>query len=370
MSKSNFHSIVVIFIVLIFSSCVAQKELTIEVLKPAKDPVAGDFRSILLVDNTVQQPATLGNFLTTRRYNYTGKLRSQSRTELKDTLKVDSLGISCVLNAANILNQEDFLDTVMVKEKNLSDRSRVWTNQMLSPNKVLNLADSNQVDVIATLDMFSYVNDLVYHVLPENWFMAYENQSNYSAYTEYYTIWRFYDARTLKLLATKTHRDTLFFELDYMEVNDENRQGLLETLVAEAAWDAGRTSISDVFPGWKKVQRVYYKSGSPGLRIGGKYYENGKPDEALREWKRVYDTATGKNKARAALNIAFYYELHDKLDKTMEYLVNARYIYLDSRVLSESSPDYELIKSYIDVIEKRLKEDKRIKNQLKNELNG
>ena len=363
MRKEHLHIVIFLFFLALLSSCVTQKELTIEVLKPAADPIAGDFRSILLVDNTVQQPADLGNYLTKKRYSYTGKLRSQSRKELKDVLQVDSLGISCVLNAANILNQEDYLDTVIVTEKNQADRSKSWKNQMLSPNKVLNLADSNQVDIIASLDLFSYVNDLEYHVLPDNWFGD-ENQSGFTAYTEYYTLWRFYDASTLKLLATKTHRDTLYFELGYMEVNDENRQDLLETLVSEAAWDAGITSISEIFPGWKKVQRVYYISGSPGIRIGSRYYENGKLDDALREWKNVYNTAKGKNKARAAVNIALCYEMNDNLEKCMEYLINARYVYLDSKVLSESSVDFELIKSYIDVVEKRLKEDKKIKKQV------
>ncbi|MFC0878596.1 DUF6340 family protein [Saccharicrinis sp. FJH2] len=364
MKKERLHIVLIILSALILSSCVAQKELSIEILKPATDPVSGSYGRILLVDNTVQQPGTLGNYMTTKKFNYSGKIRNQSRKELKDTLHIDSLGISCVLNAANTLNQEDYLDTVVVMERNLSNKSRAWTNQMLSPNQVLNLADSNHVDIIASLDLFSYVNDLEYNILPANWFMGNEDNSYYSAYTEYYTIWRFYDAGTLKLLSTKTHRDTLLFDLDYMEIDDESRPGLLETLVSEAAWDAGKTSISDLFPGWKKVQRVYFQSGSPGIRVGSRFYQNGKPDDAFREWKRVYDSASGKIKARAAVNMAFYYEMHDDLEKTMEYLVNARYIYLDSKMLSESSPDYDLIRSYISVIEKRLKEDKRIKEQL------
>lgn len=365
MKINNLHTILALVFVVLVTSCKVQKDITIEVLKPAKDPLQNDYTTIVLIDNTKQQPANKGNYYTLKKFNDNGKLRSNVRKQIKDSIKVDSLGFSCVFNAANQLLASDYLDTVVVWPRNMSDTKRGWNSQMLSPSEVKHIADSTGADLVASLDMLSYLNEVQENQYPENIFIQFYDDGivNNAAQTEYFTIWRFYDGTTMNLVDTKTYRDTIFFGIDYLENDVEMLKDLLKTMISEAAWRAG-TTVSEFFPGWFRVNRVYFRSGTPGIRIGSRFFENGQSDDAFKEWEKVYNTARGKNKARAAFDLAFYYEMNDDLNKAMEYLENARLIYLDSKILSESSPDYELIRSYIKVIEKRLKEDKMLKMQI------
>lgn len=349
------YVIVLMFSVLFFStSCVVQKEIEIEVLKPSELNLSPEYKRVLLVDNTKKQLPNSGNYYKEIKLSSSLKELSSRRIQRSDTLNVDSLGSAAVFNAANNLLASDLLDTVFVWNENTHDRLKPKDMQLLSPRKVRNLADSTKTDMVISLDLFQYETEIVYSL----WF---NDLYELSANTQYSMIWRIYDGNTMSLLNRMAFRDTFYFDVQLYNVD---QTGFLEAMVLESAWKAGELSAQKMFPWWKRVKRVYFKSGSPGLRLANRFYIKGEMDRAVVEWERAYAVSKGKDKARAAFNLALYYELSGMLEKSMEYLILARMVYDDSRVLLKTGSEYKLIDTYSDVIEKRIKEDRKLKDQL------
>lgn len=340
--------LVFILFLVFLSSCALQKEIQIEVLKPSDIELPSHIKSVLLVDNTIPQLNTTGNFYLHKKLNNAYKVSKIERVERLDTVAVDSLAISCIYNTANVLLQSNYLDTVIV----LKDSNLIKNNVMLMPSQVKILAIRYNVDAVISLDKLTYQSVVEY----STW---YNDLYDLSAYTSYELLWRFYDGKTLEQLNRKEFGDTLYYDISYSNIADK---GFVEAMISETVWEAGAESARKMYPWWKTVTRVYFESGAPDLRIGSKYYKNGDYENAAKYWAIVFQNYNGKNKARAALNLALYSELIGDLEKALEYLQKAKFVYEDSKLLLETNPEYELIKTYFNVIKARMDDEEKLLN--------
>jgi hypothetical protein len=358
--KLNFKSILnslkwtPILIFAAFISCVVQKESMVEVLKPAEMNFPANIRSVTLVDNTLPQPQNTGNVLVVKEFGYRNVKTTSSPI---DSIKVDSLGFAVVFNTANTLLQNELLDTVIVWNQNTANTQKSWKSQVLSPLEIKSILDSTGTDAVFSLDIYAYENTFTKTTFPYD-------EYSFDITSSFNILWRFYDS-SANLLASKVFIDTLYFEPNsYRYIQNSNIVLNAKEVIGDLAWEAGNYSALKMYPWWKKVSRVYFTNGSANLKLAARYYEKGDYENAYSLWNTDYEQLRKKSKARAAFNLALYFEINGDLTKAYDYLNKAKEIYTDSKMLSKQSPDYQLIISYISVLKTRIDEDEKVRKQL------
>lgn len=345
---------ILIMFPIFFVSCLVQKESMVEVLKPAEINFPSNIRSVTLVDNTLPQPLNSGNVLVRKEWNYRS-VKTESKSV--DSVKVDSLGFAVVYNAANTLLQNGFLDTVVVWKQNMANPRKSWTSQVLSPLEIKSILDSTGTDAVFSLDVYAYENIFTSTNYPTD-------EYSFDITSSFNMLWRFYDA-SANLLTSKVFVDTLYFDPEMYGVFEYSRVRFFsKAVIGDLAWEAGNYSALKMFPWWKKVSRVYFTNGSSNLKLAARFYEKGDYESAFSLWDTDFKQLTKKTKARAAFNLALYYELKGELSQALYYLNAAMEIYTKSKTLSKQSVDYQLILSYISVINTRIDEDKQVRDQL------
>ena len=130
-------------------------------------------------------------------------------------------------------------------------------------------------------------------------------------------------------------------------------------VLKEASEYAGAMPINYLLPYWKEVDRYYFDGGTVEMRDAGVYVREQNWEEAVALWQLVYDTKKGKTKMRAAYNLALYYEMHDDLIRTGEYLEAA------SALAVEGSFEKQMILYYQMQLEEESKKNSHLKIQMK-----
>lgn len=334
--------------------CSAMKQTSIEVLKPARMFVPEDVRKIVLVDNTLGQPAHIGNYIYLI-YWKEGQLIKE--LDGKDTISVDSLGTSLVFNTANTLLETGYYDTVLVWDKNMSDSTKIWTAQHLSGSDIRNIAKQTAADAVYSLDVYTYENALNMKLDP-----VYGTVTKLFVNVSSRALWRFYDVKNGKTLKHQIVQDSItkegqLFLPDFGLPSNED-------MLMDMAWKTGEASGKVMSPSWKKVNRVYFNKGALEFKLASKNLEQGNFEAFKKGMFPLYEHGKGKVKARAAFNLAFYYELSDQLEESKEWIDKSIMEYSTLNRESVYGDELKIAYTYLNVLSKRLKENKDLSKQL------
>lgn len=108
------------------------------------------------------------------------------------------------------------------------------------------------------------------------------------------------------------------------------------------------------------VERYIFVTGHAAMKDAYKYWEKEQYTEAAYLWEYVYEK--GKNRgrrAKAAVNLALYYELNDNFTKALYYAQNAHSLFIKNNDVSEA----EYTNRYCNDLEQRIKEDAILNRQ-------
>ncbi len=334
--------------------CSAMKQTSIEVLKPAGIFVPKHIRKVVLVDNTISQPAHIGNH-TYLLYWKNDKL--YKKLDATDTIQVDSLGTSIVFNTANTLLETGYYDTVLVWDKTTADSGKLWTAQRLSGRQIQKIALETDADAVFSLDVYTYENALNMYVDP-----IYKTVIELNVAIQAKALWRFYDVQRNSKIKHQIVYDSLISE-GQVFMPDFGLPSNEEMLI-NMAWKMGETSAHVMSPSWKNVKRVYFQDGSVDFKLANKHLINGDPEAFRDVMLPLYEHGKGKIKARAAFNLAFFYELTDDLNESKVWINRSIEVY-DKKVKgSRLSNEQKIANTYLNVINKRIKENEDITKQL------
>ncbi len=101
------------------------------------------------------------------------------------------------------------------------------------------------------------------------------------------------------------------------------------------------------------VERCIFITGHPAMKDAFRYWENNQHLEASYIWKYVYNLADNKGRrAKAAANLAVYYELNDNYEKALKYAQEAAKTFVELKNTTEA--EYAI--NYGIDLEKRIKE--------------
>lgn len=104
----------------------------------------------------------------------------------------------------------------------------------------------------------------------------------------------------------------------------------------------------------RMVHRNIFVTGHIAMKDAYRYWDDELHDEASYIWEYVYKNANNKGrKAKAAANLAVYYELRDDYKQALEYAEKARSLFIEEQYVTES----EYMCEYCNDLKQRIKDE-------------
>jgi len=303
MKTQKLKFIILAFGTVFLTSCTELLYTSLDVLRPAKVAFATNANNLLIVNNTVVQPSNLGH-----------------RTELLNqktknvSIETDSVALFCLGSLTEELESKGFFSSVQLAPNSVNTSTNFSIINPLNKETVTKLCNTNQADVVLSLDKIKLNDDISEYYLNET--------SSFLAVFEvrYETFWSIHYPNSDEVTPIQ-FKDTIFWESESY-VRKKVMNGLPQRIdgIIDGALNVGKKSISRFLPYWDKADRYFYNPGN-------KLIKQGIDSVYVKNWKSaiaIWDKALNKSKnawiqAQAANNIAIAYEISGDIDKAVEY---------------------------------------------------
>jgi len=348
MNTFKLKIIILAFGSVFLTSCTQLMFTSLDVLRPAKMIFEPDANNLLIVNNTITQPAVYGH--KTQLYNENAKYVM---------LNTDSLSLFCLGSLKEELEAKNFFSTVQLLADSRNDGKDFSTITRLNADTVKNLCNTYHADVVLSLDKIKENDDLSEFYLPES--------STYLSTLEikFETYWTvLYPGKNKP--TTIQFKDTIYWESEsyYRKKGMSGLPKRADALIDGALY-VGQKTVNRFVPYWEKVDRYFFMSNN-------RFIKQGMDSVYVKNWNAAIDIwqkAIGKNKnnrtqALALNNIAVAYEILGDIDKALDYATRSYYTFSElnfadtdsSNRLIEYTNDLAQRKNEIDLLKKQLGE--------------
>lgn len=290
-------------LLVVLSGCVTSRSYTMELLQPPLVIPSTIHGEIVLVNNTILQPETVGHYRT--RFNKTGDDSVYSIPYRVDTF------VNLLLDYSSVrIKTEAFYTQInTVSTNNTGIGKKIGKAYLLgdSLNKTQRMSlkkNSSNTSLLLSLD----------GLLLES--MEYENRDkldslllNKKRVVYVHTVWRAYDGVKDSLLLKYVRSDSLVWKTGYTRLGKALKQlpSIESTLPEIADFVAGEV-YKLVSPYWEQVKRGYYVDGGAQFKMGADEVSMGNWEKAAEHWQYAYEKGRALNPYRAAQNMMLYCE--------------------------------------------------------------
>lgn len=335
---------------LLMTGCAGIKTLTIQTQEPAQVTLPATVSKLLIVDNAAEQPADIG---------HTKKKIGRSQAE-KVSVRTDSLSLIYTEALTQFLNEEGFYETVMLYNTPLRNDNEYWRETPIAPEKMQELKNETGADAVVSLDKLLIASD---------WEDLFKQEGYpYSKLTgKISSTLRVYMPTQEGLIPTVQYIDSLYWE-GFDISTDGTAYAEFVVPHAEPALKELAVYVADkmtyvLTPHWITQERWYYTLSSSTMREAEVFAEQAKWEEAIAKWDTFYNSTKKKiEKAKAASNIAFGYEMLDNIEKAHEWVL------VSEKLFNESTPSNSLDRKRITIykveLERRLDTSNKLNMQI------
>ena len=315
--KSSHRLIKILFVLVFLNGCAASyTSVSFEILEPA----------VVSLPEHVSHVGILNRAPISYHVFDSADIRNLTKEQL---VKVDTV---ITLNILKSLNQK--LSTSKVSAYHLpiwfSSRRKdtIGLDIPLTKREVNDLCRMHGVDIIISLEYYKLNIEV-----KKDWDLDY-------LVSEYYEVsnqvkWAIYQRDFPRPFNEYTTRDTLVY-IYWLEGYYYDTGESLDK-VRDISRKSGETYGNYLVPTWSVVNRTLYKGRGSDLRKAIRYTNKGEWDSAYTIWNHLLVNEDSALAAKAAYNLAIYFELEDKLDTALRYVKRSHN--LDSTDLSESYQD-------------------------------
>lgn len=338
--------ILLAFGTLLLTSCSSLLYTSLDVLRPAEVIFAPEANDLLIVNNTVNQPANFG---------HKTELLNQSVKNVN--VPTDSTAIFCLGALLEDLDGKDFFSSVNLIPNSINKSKNFMQTAELEDSVVRHLCIANQTNAILSLDKIQVSDNLTESYIIENTtFLA-------TLELQFESFWSIHYLN--KKEVTKIQfKDTISWESEsyYRKQTMGGLPKRADALV-DGALTVGHKCVNRFIPYWDKVDRYFFNTNNKLMKQGmdSVYVKNWK--SAINSWEMAFSKEKRSNtKAKAANNIAIGYEITGNLDKALEYAKTSLNLFGQSTI-----GDYNSIirlSDYISELNQRKTEMKLLKQQL------
>ena len=331
----------ILLLSVLFVSCRSIEQLSIDYLQSAEISFPKEIRRVAVVNNTVDN---------TDRNEIKGEQINGQNPILSLKVDIHGDGQATAEKLAESIAGQNYFDAVIICDSALRAKDNFPRDIMLSPDEVKQLSGSLGADLIISVeDVQIHAKRLIEYLTDWNCYRG-------TLDVNVRPVIRVYLPGRQSPMVTIAPHDSIFWE-QFGTTERYVRNALLpeQKMVREASEFAGTVPVKHLLPVWETGKRFYYVGGN------------------------VDKTKSDKKQFYSSVNIALYYEMHDRLDKAMEYLKKAESIALDkynkkhkgAKLQSldeikgvELDADYALVIYYKKELQKRLEDLQRLNLQM------
>lgn len=335
----NIYKLFVASIVgLLLFSCAGIRTITIQTNEPPQIPLPETVNNILIIDNAWKQPNDMG---------HTWKQVGKSDAE-KVEAKTDSISIIFTEALTQFLSEENYFDKVMIYDKPLRTDRRFWETIGLNPETMNDLRLQTGADAILSLEKLMLQTE-------RNDYFKQEGYPYGAMVGKINSIIRVYMPTMEGKLPAVEFTDSLRWE--GFDIHDGKAYADLilpthEEAMKELALYAAEKMTYVFVPHWETQSRWYYTSNHSLMKEADVFARSNKWPEAISKWKAYYDkTKKNLDKAKAASNIAFAYEMLDDLNSALEWITISKQLFDQST--TNNSLDRKRAELYKNEIQRR-----------------
>lgn len=323
----------------LLTGCAGIKTLTIQTQEPAQVTLPTSVGKLLIVDNVVNQPSDIG---------HTKKKLGRSQAE-KVSVATDSLSIIYTEALTQFLNEEGFFESVMVHHEPLRNDNEYWKEEPITPEKMQELRKLSGANAVVSLDKLLVSSDWQDLFIQEGY--PYAKLSGKITSTL-----RVYLPSLEGQIPTVRYIDSLYWE--GFDISDGRAYAEFvvphaDEALKELAIYAADKMTYVLTPHWVTQERWFYTMPSSTMREAEAFAAQAKWEEAIAKWDSFYNATKKKvDKAKAASNIAFGYEMLDDIETARDWIIIAEKLFEEST--PSNSLDRKRISIYKTEIERRL----------------
>ncbi len=332
---------------LFLTGCVSYSTINLDVLKPAGVDIPVNIASVVVVDNAFPfHPEDSG----VHQINLPGRKYSV------DTIHVDDFGMRTVESFGEALKAHQFFDSVHIVKQQFNSGDDGRPMDPLSAFEIDTLCSHFDAQAVISLDHYDYGTTINIMEMPDYYFATLDSRNS--------TYWKIHNCLADDLVDIHLQKDTIFWEGAGNSVGDSGKDlpSIKEALEAGAD-HAGEKYAGYVAPTWTIEERIFYKQGHPLFFRASELIANRQWEAAVRVWNHVYEESKGKQKARAAFNMALGQELLGNLLEAAAWGYRAVEEYDQLGGLAVSEREINVARRYYVELARRLQEKKKLDNQ-------
>jgi hypothetical protein len=251
----------------------------------------------------------------------------------------------------------NYFDEVLVCDSALRAGDIIPRKPALSKEEVKELTENMGVDVILSLENLLVKSVNIITFIPEQYIFR-----RTLDVTVYPTI-SVYSSHHDEPVTTICAVDSIFWEKYGSTQVSVASIAPAKQLMKEIMDFAGSVPVKYLVPNWKTAGRYIYTSGSTDMRDAAVCVHNNQWDKAYEFWQQVSQSKKKKLQMYAALNIAVYYEMNDKIKEAVSWATMARNLAREKEKIEHNADslfvhkisDYYYITLYLSELQEREK---------------
>lgn len=332
-----------------FTACSSISYFGIETFTPSEVTFSDSVKSVVIVDNALNQPSGFG-------------VEATVLGEKKKDYSIDSDSITYYASQglAKMLYDSKYFDDVKLYKDPVRIQGPFYSDVKLQPEQVFLISRRTNSDAVISIDRLLFNAKTSIMSLDRDYEIG-------SVVVEVSGILRVYLPGKEEPLSTLYVADTLNCWMgnenlmDYNAVSVVSEKEALRFAVMETLY---RTYYRFI-PYWKQDERCYYKQiGSRWLEASA-HARNEKWDEAANRWFSIYQSAkSNSTKAKAAFNMALFNELKGNFPKALDWAVKSQALFEEHYGDKRQHENIKKAKSYVDILSKRIETDRLLNTQL------
>ena len=315
--KHLYFSGILFFFVLFFSNCAGIQYMSIETREPAQVTLPTEVKSVLVVNNVVQQPDEIGHNVKRLGKKQTDRVKASA----------DSIAIFYTEALSQFLEEEEYFDAVKYHQRPLRSDNDFWQEVSISPETMNKLRSTTATDAIISLDKLILQTERVDFFQQEGYMYA-------GLAGKIHSVIRVYLPSMEGKIPVVQFTDSMKWEgydirdgRAYADLVIPSQEEAMKQLAVFAA-----EKMTKVFsPHWENQDRWYYTQMSSRMREGEVFAKNNQWFNAIEKWNESYTKEKNKlNQAKAAHNMALGYEMLDDMDSAYKWAVIAADLFQQS----------------------------------------
>lgn len=331
------------------ASCSSTRTVSIETYSPAEVTFPASVGTIVVVNNSVTQPSVSGH------------LYKQFGTATPDTIPADSAAWDACTALGTALHEPEYFNEVLLFHDTIRLDGMYNRAVKLTSRQVEDICKVSGADAVISLDCLLFNVRRETHNMPGGYVTG-EIDVKVEGTVRAYLPGR------ANPLATVYLNDSVYWG---QEADNLLMLAMFLPTPEQALREAGKYVVAGAYknfvPHWNGANRWFYTGSGSRWKEATAFAVREKWEEAAVYWKRFFgQERTAERRAKAAMNMALYYELKGDLPEALAWGEKGLALFNEEEA-GKNKKDSALARLYVDALMERIREEKKLNIQFGNE---